>query len=171
MWMKLWVMSILMRGWESHFRFYPSRTESFWAPIKPLKVGHSDMAFRPRFRNGSDALSTPSSTPITPSSWPPRPASTRLGQTCVAGHVGSFIAWVSSPPLKPHVVTPVVMSSWPSWVVLKAREGSKMNLKWKCLHFETQCLYFETKCQCFETKCQYFEKLCKSPVDPLWKRL
>ena len=101
----------------------------FLSPIKPLKVGHSDMAFRPRFRNGSDALSTPSSTPTTPSSWPPRPASTRLGQTCVAGHVGSFLAWVSSLPLKPHVVTPVVMSSWPSWVVLKAREGSKMNLK------------------------------------------
>ena len=79
-----------MRSIDKRFLFHFSPTESVSTPVNPLMVGHSAMAFRPRFRNGSDALSTPSSTPITPSSWPPRPASTGLNPTCVADHVVSF---------------------------------------------------------------------------------
>ena len=63
--------------------------------------------------------------PQAPSSWPPRPDSTGLGQTCVADHVVSFHAQKSSVPLKPHVVTHVVMSLSPSWIVVKAREHER----------------------------------------------
>ena len=106
-------------------RFHFSPTWSFSTPTKSLKTAQSDNAIRPRFHIGSDAFSTPSSTTITPSSWPPRPDSTGLRPTCVAGHVVSFHAWKSSMPLKPHVVTHVVMSLSPSWIVVKAREHER----------------------------------------------
>ena len=51
---------------EEMFRsFYFSLPKSFTCPQKSLKVGQSDNADRPRFDNGSDELSTPSSTPRT----------------------------------------------------------------------------------------------------------
>ena len=76
-------------GAESVFPFLFSPTESFAAPVNPLKVAQTDPPVLPRFRNGSDEFLTPSSTPKTPSSWPPRPDPTRLGPTCVADHVVS----------------------------------------------------------------------------------
>ena len=63
-------------------------------PIKNTEGVRSEHVGRPRFRNGSDAFLTPSSTPKTPSSWPPRPALTVLRQTCVAGRVMSFLPFL-----------------------------------------------------------------------------
>ena len=84
--------------------------EGFYNAHKPLKVAQSDIAVRLHFRNGSDVFSTPSSSPQTPASLPPRPALTGLGQTCVAGHVVSILLETPIEPIKRHVVTPVVMS-------------------------------------------------------------
>ena len=72
---------------------------SFSNLLKSLKVGWSDHVIRPRFHNGIDAFSTPSSTPETPSSWPPRPALTGLGPTCVADHVVPVSALLDVCPL------------------------------------------------------------------------
>ena len=69
-----------------------SLAKSFTCPQKSLKMGQSDNDNRPRFDNGSDAVSTPSSTPEAPASWPPRHPSTALGPTCVADPVLSFPA-------------------------------------------------------------------------------
>ena len=63
---------------------------SFATRVLSLKVTHSDKPIRPHFHNRTDAFSTPSSTPQTPASWPPRHDSTRVGQICVTGHVVSF---------------------------------------------------------------------------------
>ena len=63
-------------------------------PSKSLKAEQSEHAVRLRFHNGTDAFSTPSSTPQTPSSWPPRPALTGLSMTCVAGRVVSFLPFL-----------------------------------------------------------------------------
>ena len=71
---------------EVKLPFHFSPTISLSTPRKSLKVGQSDPAVRPRFQNGSDAFSTPSSTPETPASWPPRPALTCLGPACLADH-------------------------------------------------------------------------------------
>ena len=71
---------------EVKLPFHFSPTISLSTPRKSLKVGQSDPAVRPRFQNGIDAFSTPSSTPETPASWPPRPALTCLGPTCLADH-------------------------------------------------------------------------------------
>ena len=106
-------------------RFHFSPTWSYIWSTKSLKVAQSDHAVRPRFHNGSVMFSTPSPTPKTPSSWPPRPDSTGLGPTSVADHVVSFHAQKSSVSLKPHVVTHVVMSLSPSWIVVKAREHER----------------------------------------------
>ena len=115
------------RSWGvvSFFWVHFSPTWSYIWSTKSLKVAQSDHAIRPHFHIGSDAFLTPSSTPKTPSSWPPRPDSTGLGPTCVADHVVSFHAWKSSMPLKPHVVTHVVMSLSPPWIVVKAREHER----------------------------------------------
>ena len=75
----------------SCFLFHFSPTWSFQTPIKWLKVAQTNLSVRPRFHIGSDAFSIPSSTPKTPASWHPRHDSTRLRQTCVAGHV-AFIS-------------------------------------------------------------------------------
>ena len=64
-----------------------SLATSFATPLKALKVAHSDIVGRARFHNGSEVFSTPSSTLLTPSSWPPRPDSSGLNPTCVADHV------------------------------------------------------------------------------------
>ena len=95
----------------SLFQF--SLPKSLTCPQNSLKVGQTDIADRPRFDNGSDALSTPSSTPETQSSWPPRPASTVLRPTCVADHVVSYPACSPSTPLRNHLLTPVVTSPQP----------------------------------------------------------
>ena len=71
------------------FRF--SLDNSLSAPVKSLKVARSDHAHRPSFHNGIDAFSTPSSTPETPASWPPRPALTCLSPTCLDGHSCRFV--------------------------------------------------------------------------------
>ena len=63
-----------------------SPTKSLTTPVKSLKEAHSDVTIRSHFNNRSDAFSTPSSTPETPSSWPPRPVLTGLSPTCVANH-------------------------------------------------------------------------------------
>ena len=110
-------------GVVSFFLFDFSSTY-IWSTKTP-KRAQSDHATRPCFHIGSDAFLTPSSTPKTPSSWPPRPDSTGLGPTCVADHVVSFHAQKSSVSLKPHVVTHVVMSLSPSWIVVKAREHER----------------------------------------------
>ena len=70
--------------------FSYSLTSSLSTPVKPPKVAHSDQVVRPRFRKGGDAFSTPSSTPLTPSSWPPRHDSTGPSPTRVADHVVSI---------------------------------------------------------------------------------
>ena len=90
--------------------------------MKSLKAAQTDKAVRPRFRNGSEVFSTPSSSPKTPASWPPRPDSTRLGPTCVADHDVSFFIQTPTEPLKHHVMTPVVMSFVASWNVFMALE-------------------------------------------------
>ena len=112
-------------GVVSCFWFHFSTTWSYAWSTKSLKVAQSDNPIRPRFQNGGDAFSTPSSTPKTPSSWPPRPDSTGLGQTCVADNVMSFHAQKSSVPLKRNVLIHVVMSLSPSWIVVKAREHER----------------------------------------------
>ena len=138
---------------EEMFRsFYFSLPKSFTCPQKSLKVGQSDNADRPRFDNGSDELSTPSSTPEAPASWPPRPAPTGLGQTCVAGHVVSFPARSPSTPIRDRVVTLVVTSPRASLNALWRREttvdvafenwkAGSCILRQRVVYFETTCKY------------------------------
>ena len=90
-----------LRGSESHWAsqrthcywyatllsFSLSSTNAYSTPLISLKVAQTDKTIRPRFRNGIDMFSTPSSTLKTPASWPPRPALTGLSQTLVADHV------------------------------------------------------------------------------------
>ena len=102
------------------FRFSP--TGSFSTPINRLKVIPSDQPVRPRFRNGSDVFLTPSSTPKTPASWPPRPDSTGLRPTCVAGHVVSIFPRNAYNGHQTPCRDPVVMSPCPSWNVFMALE-------------------------------------------------
>ena len=95
------------RNTNSWRLFLFSLTRSVSTSVKSLKVAHSDTAVRIRFHNGSDVFSTPSSTPQTPSSWPPRPGLTGLGPSCVADHVVP----VSVPNVfknRGHVVAPAV---------------------------------------------------------------
>ena len=89
--------------------FHFTTKEDLFA-TKRLKVLRSDLATRPRFDNGIDAFSTPSSTLEAPSSWPPRPASTILRPTCVADRVAPFQACSPSTHLGDRVVTPIMTS-------------------------------------------------------------
>ena len=80
----------------------------FVNPPISLKVVQTNRATRPRFIVGSDVFSTPSSTPETFASWPPRPDSTGLGLTWVAGNVVHFCRLESIPSLKHDVITPIL---------------------------------------------------------------
>ena len=75
-------------------------------------------------------FSTPSSTPQTPASWPPRPDLTPLGPTCVAGHVVSVSALLDVRPVTRPVSTlsfhyshpscDVFVMTWsPAWSVVQ----------------------------------------------------
>ena len=100
---------VFCRYWFTKFvSFFTSEIVNL--STKSLKAVQSDDANRPRFGIGIDAFSTPSSTLEAPSSWPPRPDLTVLGQTCVAGSVVSFPAGFPSISMGNHLVTPVVTS-------------------------------------------------------------
>ena len=69
--------------------FFISQLKRISLQQKPLKVLNSDLAYRHRFDGGIDALSTPTSSPQPPSSWPPRHPSTssdRLVSPTVSCH-------------------------------------------------------------------------------------
>ena len=72
----------------------------------------TNIPIRIHFNNGIDVFSTPSSTPKTPASWPPRPDSTVLRQTWVAGYV-VFFALPDVRPFTQPIPTPSIRRSQP----------------------------------------------------------
>ena len=84
----------ITRCYQSEFSFVFSFSQEFSSLIqKLLEGGQSDITTRLHFDNRMDTVSTLSPSQKTPSSWPPRPDSTGLRQTCVAGRVVSLPAW------------------------------------------------------------------------------
>ena len=105
-------------SWKGDGRFFLNFLENrdfyFERTAKPPKTCRSDSVCRPRFHNGTDAFRPPRR----PSkhrrrglSDPPRPISTRLRSTCVAGRVVSYPTLSPSKTFRDRVVTPVVMST------------------------------------------------------------
>ena len=76
---------------------------------KPLNVRRSNNAI-PVFITGSISFRRPRQPHETPSSWPQRHASTRLGPTCVADRVVSFPAGSPSTTVRNRLVTPAMTS-------------------------------------------------------------
>ena len=100
--------------------------------------------------------------PEAPASWPPRPAPTGLGQTCVAGHVVSFPARSPSTPIRDRVVTLVVTSPRASLNALWRREttvdvafenwkAGSCILKRRVVYFETTCTYPRYLCHLIQS--------------------
>ena len=75
--------------------------------------------------------------PQTPSSWPLRPDSTGLRQICVAGHVVPFSFKKLNHSIKHHVMPPVVMSPWVSWIDLVAVEHGEANSFFEFTEFKS----------------------------------
>ena len=140
---------------------------------RQLKGVNSDPTNRPRFHKSGDVFLTPSSTPETPASWPPRPDPTGLGPTCVAGHVVLFFCFHSAlkQQKRHHSIShhrDVCVSGtnicFPLGVFRKARPGNRLvviksekNLK--------RDISFERRYICFEKRCIYFENVCKQQND------
>ena len=89
---------------------------SFYVSDKPLKAVQSDQSIHPCFHDGVMCFRPPWQPLETPSSWPPRPALTGLSTTCVAGHVVSYPALISS-----STPSDIVL-----WLVVTSRSSSLM---------------------------------------------
>ena len=109
---------------------------TFWfsAPLKRLKAVSSDLAVRPRFQNGSDVFSTPSSTPKPRRHGLPDPpwrVSDRLvSPTMSCRFYSKTLNW----PIKHHVMASVMTSHHRLW-----------NCLWWCLSLEMLLLISEAR--------------------------
>ena len=142
-------------------QFYTSPTSFFSDVKKPLKVAPSDWTNRHCFHIGIGPVLTHSSTTETPASWPPRPDSTPLGQTCVAGHVAinyvsrdcSFLSdtvWNHSVRRSCQWGSCCLLSNIiPSWLCysLKSNYNLFRVLRQHFLYFGTEFLYFGIICK------------------------
>ena len=85
-------------GAKSFIPFHFSPTESISTPVNPLKVAHSDQLIRPRFSNGSDEFSIPSSTPKRRRHGLPDPTRRVSDQLVSPAMSRLILSWISYVP-------------------------------------------------------------------------